>query len=486
MIIISLYTSRVNLEALGIVNKGLFEVVGGTIAIFSFLNSSLSGATSRFLTFEMGKGDKQRLADTFATALNFHIVIAIIVFILGETIGLWFLEYKAVVPDDRMFATRVAYQICLISSLFSLTQVPYNACLIAHERMGAFAYLTIIDSILRLIICYILFISPFDKLITYAVLTMMVGLAMIMTYRLYCIRHFEECKFKIVKDKSILKPMFAFSGWDLFGNFAVMGRTQGVSLMLNTFFGPVVNAAVSFSNTISITLTGFSNNVFTAVRPPIVKAYAQNELERMQNLMALSTKFSFALLLILSMPFLFDAQFILDLWLGTPPEWTGPLCRWELALNLITTFSLPLMYSILATGKVKRMSIMNGLIIIMVLPVSYVILLFDLNPLIPYVAKFILQIFVFASYVYNLKRNMPGFDSGRFLRNAVIPCIITFCIAALPTYFVFSIFDEEGWLRFLSTCIVSTFICIVATYYVLCDKDMRRKVKLKIKRYVKL
>ena len=475
MVLISLYTSRVNLQALGIENKGIFEVVGGTIALFSFLNSSLSGATSRFLTFEIGKGNKKRLADTFATALNFHIIVAIIVVIFAETIGLWFIECKAVIPEERMFAAHVAYQLAIISTVFSLTQVPYNATLIAHERMGVFAYMTILEALLRLLICYLLFVSPFDKLITMAVLSLLVGICMVMVYRIYCVRHFEECHFKIVKDMSIIKPMFAYSGWVLFGNFAVMGRTQGVSLLLNTFFGPVVNAAVSFSNAISGTLTGFTNNFMTAIRPPIVKAYAQGEYERMQTLMASAAKYSFALLMVLSLPFIFETQFILELWLKTPPQWTALLCKWELALALFSTFCLPLMFSIHATGQVKRMSIMNGFIIIMVLPLSYLLLLNNLNPAIPFILKLILQVFVFGSYIYNLKRNMPEFEPMRFFKDAVIPCVIAITLVVIPTMGVRSLIHEDGWLSFLITGTTTTLLSATATYFILFDKEMRHK-----------
>ena len=210
--LVSLYTSRVNLSVLGIEDNGIYQVVGGVVAMFSFLNSSLSGATSRFLTYELGRGDKERLSKTFASALNIHIFVAIIVFFLAETVGLWFLENKLVIPDERMDAARIVYQVSIIASMISITQVPYNASIISHEKMGVFAYMGILDVSLKLLICYMLYITPFDRLITFGVLVLTVTILLQMIYRLYCIKHFEECHFKLYRDKTIIKPILSFEG----------------------------------------------------------------------------------------------------------------------------------------------------------------------------------------------------------------------------------------------------------------------------------
>jgi len=486
LMLISLFTARINFEVLGIIDKGIFEIVGGTIAMLGFLNGSLAGTTSRFLTYEIGKGDKKKLSDTFAVALTFHIIAAILVFILAETFGLWFIENKAIIPADRMFASKIAYQLCIISSFFSLTQVPYNAALIAHEKMGVFAYMGLLEAALKLLICYVLFIIPFDKLITYSILSLIAGVSMVMIYRIYCIKHFQECRFKIVKDMSIIKPMISFSGWDLFGNFAVMGRTQGVSLMLNTFFGPIVNAAISFANVISGTLTSFSGNFMGAIRPPIIKAYASGDYERMQVLMAAATKYSFAMFLLVSMPFFFEIDFILKLWLGTPPEWTSTLCRWELALNISSILCASLMFCIHATGVVKRISIMNACIILLVLPISYLFLRFNLNPEIPYIVKLLLQGFVFLSCIYNLKVNLPEFKRMQFIKKGIVPCFTTLIIVCIPLVMVTKFINVDDWKRFLIVCAVSTSMCLLATYFFLFDGEMRAKSKNTIHSILKI
>ena len=219
--VVSLFTSRVNLSVLGVEDNGIYQLVGGVVAMFAFLNGSLSGATSRFLTFELGRGDNERLKDTFAAALSIHILVALIVLILAETVGMWFLENKLVIPEERMNAARIVYQLSVLASMISITQVPYNASIISHERMNVFAYMSILDVSLKLLICYLLYITPFDRLITFGVLVLIVTTVIQIIYRAYCIRNFEECHFKLVKDYSIIKPIFAFAGWDMFFFFHV-------------------------------------------------------------------------------------------------------------------------------------------------------------------------------------------------------------------------------------------------------------------------
>ncbi|MCI6985875.1 MAG: polysaccharide biosynthesis protein, partial [Bacteroidales bacterium] len=268
--VVGLYTSRVVLATLGVEDYGIYGVVGGVVGMMGFLNASMSGATSRFLTFELGKGDKERLAKTFSSALIVHIAIAIIVFILAETVGLWFLCNKLNIPEGRMEAAHWVYQFSILATMLSITQVPYNATIIAHEKMNVYAYMEILNVSLKLLIVYLLTIGDFDKLKLYAVLTFAVSLIIMMIYRIYCLRHFKESRFHWVWDKTYLTPLLSFSGWNLYGNFGGIAGNQANNFVINSFFGVVMNAAASVAFTVSGIVTQFSSNAMTAFRPQII------------------------------------------------------------------------------------------------------------------------------------------------------------------------------------------------------------------------
>lgn len=278
--IVGLYTSRVVLAVLGVEDYGTYGVVGGIVAMIGFLNSSMSGATSRFLTFELGKGDEKRLADTFSSALIIHIGIALLVLILAETVGLWFLCNKLVIPEGRMPAAHWVYQLSIASAMIWITQSPYNATIIAHERMDVYAYVEILNAVLKLLIVYLLSIGNFDKLILYATLVFLVSVLIRLIYRIYCVRHFSESHLHWVWDKSILKPMLVYSGWNLYGALCLTTRQQGTNFLINIFFGVVFNAASSVATTIQGVVKGFTYSSTFAFRPPIIKAYAQGVFKR--------------------------------------------------------------------------------------------------------------------------------------------------------------------------------------------------------------
>jgi O-antigen/teichoic acid export membrane protein len=320
---VSLYTSRVILATLGADDFGLNAVVTSVITIFFFLNYSMAGATSRFLTFELGKGDTEKLGKTFSAALTIHIIIALIILFLGETIGLWYLENKMVILESRMNAARWVYQLSLIAAMFSLTQAPYNASIIAHEKMNAYAYIDILQSCLKLGIVFLLAVGDFDKLIFYAVLTLCVTIVITIIYRVYGVRQFEECKYKFHRDKSIIYPMLSFSGWDLFGNFGNTAKYSGINLILNLFFTASVNAAYAIGHQISGVINRFAYSFLIASQPQIIKYYAEGNIAQMQGLVNQTSKFSFLLLFMLCFPVMLEIDFILNLWLGKVPEYTN-------------------------------------------------------------------------------------------------------------------------------------------------------------------
>ena len=288
--LVQLYTSRVVLQTLGVEDYGIYGVVGGIVAMMGFLNASMSGATSRFLTFELGKGDKDRLEKTFSSALIVHIIIAAIVFIVAETVGLWFLCNKLVIPENRMNAAFCVYQMSIISAMLSITQVPYNACIIAHEKMDVYAYVEILNVTLKLLIVYLLVIGNFDKLILYSALYFVTSFIVMMAYRVYCLRNFFETKFHWIWNKEYLRPLLSFAGWNLFGNFGSIVGNQASNLVINSFFGVLMNAAASVALTVCGIVTQFASNAMTAFRPPITKLYAQGKVIEMQSLTLLALK----------------------------------------------------------------------------------------------------------------------------------------------------------------------------------------------------
>ncbi len=480
LMFIGLYTSRVYLEALGAIDIGVYQIVGGLVSTFTFLNASLSGATSRFLTYELGKGNTERLKDTFATSLNIHIVLAIVIFLLSETIGLWFLENYLNIPNSRMYAARVVYQLSIFSCCFGITQIPYSASIISHEKMNVYAYISICEVILKLISCFLLFIIPFDRLIVYAIFIFVSTILIQIIYRLYCIKHFDECHFKFHYEKNIVKPMLNFSFWDLFGNFGVMMRGQGINIVLNIFCGPVINAACGFSSTVQGAVRGFVDNFMTAIRPSVVKSYSSNDFEQMQMYMINASKYAFSLMLLLSIPLIFESKFVIDLWLKTPPDYTYQFCVISLCINLVRTLFSPLMFGIHATGKIRNMSVANGAILIIIVPISYFLLKLGATPIVPFIVDFFLMFVLAFSCAFFLKQNMPQFNITRYLKKATLPSVILASIC-LPIIFVLKInCGGSDFIRFIVICVASTFMVAILAYWIVFDKYTRHKVNCKI------
>ena len=325
---VSLFTSRVILQTLGIEDYGIYSVVGGIITMFAFINGGMISATQRFLTFEIGKGNLLQLKKVFSTSLQIHTLIAFVIVLLGETVGLWFLYEKLVIPPDRLVAALWVYQCSIIVCVINIMSVPYNADIIAHEKMSAFAYISIIEVILKLAIVYMLYVTPWDKLITYSILLLIVQLIIRCIYARYCSNHFEESHYCHQVDKSLFKEMFAFAGWSFWGNLAGVLYTQGLNMMLNMFFGPIVNAARGIAVQVQAAVQQFIGNFQVALNPQITKNYATGELVQMHILMFRSARFSFFLLYLLTLPILLETNYILTLWLETVPADAVVFTRW--------------------------------------------------------------------------------------------------------------------------------------------------------------
>ncbi len=473
--VVSLYTSRVVLNTLGVEDYGIYNVVGGVVAMFSFLNASMSGATSRFLTFELGRGDFSRLKEVFSTALIIHIGIALFVFLLAETVGLWFLINKLVIPESRMPVAHVVYQLSVLSTMLGITQVPYNASIIAHEKMDVYAYVEILNVCLRLLIVFLLMLLDADKLFVYAILVFIVSFVIMCIYRWYCIRNYEETKFHFIWKKNILRPMLSFSGWDLYGNASVMARTQGVSMLLNLFFGPVMNAAAGIATQVQGAVMAFANNLVVAARPQIVKLYASKDYDAMLRLLNNAMALSFVLLSLLSVPLICEANFVLRLWLKIVPDYTVIFCVYTLLFNVFANISVLLVSVVHATGKIFRPSFINGSLYLLVIPVSYVAFRLDGEPWIPFFVNVLAVIVGMLSNAWTIRLYVKEFSFKSFLFGNFLKYVLILLVLLSSVYSLHYVVGE-GWLRLILSVAVTVVLLSFSAYYILFSPQYRKEL----------
>ena len=478
MMAISLYTSRVVLNTLGVEDYGIYNVVGGVVAMFGFINSSMSSATQRYITFALGKGDFGNLQKVFSTALQIHVLISVLIIILGETVGLWFMYEKMQIPAERMDAAFWVLQCSIISTVIMILSVPYNADIIAHEKMSAFAYISIIEAILKLVIVYMLLISPFDKLIFYAFLILIVQLLIRFCYSLYCNKHFKESKYQRTWDKHLFKEMTGFAGWSMFGNLSAVLFGQGLNMLLNVFFGPIVNAARAVAVQVQNAIQQFVGNFQMALNPQITKTYAKGELNEMHKLMFRSARFSFFLLFLLSLPVLFETKFILTIWLKTVPENTVIFLRIMICISLIFTLSNPLMIANQATGKVKKYQIICGSIQIMILPISYVFLKLDFPAYSVFIVHFITELITQCVRMILLKP-LIGLRVKDYLYNVYSRVILVVMISIIIPLTIYLNMDNTV-IRFFLVCMVSILSVSIVAYSLGLSKKEQEFVKSKI------
>lgn len=476
---VSLYTSRVVLATLGVEDFGIYGVVGGIVTMFDFLNASMSGCTSRFLTYELGKKDWRNLCETFSTAMYVHMAIAMLVLVVAEPVGLWFLHFKMQIPQGRMFAAQVVFHVSILSMMLNVTQVPYNASIISHERMDIYAYVGMAVVLLKLLIVYVLMIGSFDKLILYSILVFAVTLSVAIFYRIYCIRNFNECHILRVWRPDIFKKMMSFSGWDLYGNLTVTMRSTGISMLLNMFFGPVVNAASAIASQIQGAVMAFSQNVTTAVRPQIIKRYAAGEIESMISLVRNAVKLNFLVLLLITTPLIVEIHFILNLWLGQVPDYTVEFCSLTLLFNFFAELSFILAIGIHATGKIYRLSFINGTLYLLVVPFSYIAFKLGGGPWVSYLFNVITICMGLLNNAYTLKLYIKDFPLVKFLLVDMLPCILLMFTAFALAYSMHFLCNE-GWLRLVLVCLMSSSYTSIIGYLFILPKSLRIRLKAKL------
>lgn len=481
--LVTLYTSRVILNTLGIEDYGIYNVVGGVVFMFSFFNSAMSSATQRFLSYEIGKRDFVQLRKTFNATQVIHIGIAVLIFILAETIGLWFVKTYLVIPTERLNAAIWVYHFSVLSFMVSIIQVPYNAIIIAHERMNVYAYVSILEVTLKLLIVFMLTWLSYDKLKLYGILYFSIVSIIAAIYRIYTRKNFKESKFEFVKDDKLYKTLISYSGWNLFGNIAAVAKGQGVNILLNLFYGPVVNAARGIATQVEGAVNSFVSNFQIAVNPQIIKSYAAEQKEYMTSLVIRSSKFSFYLLFLLSLPIILEVDQILKLWLKTVPQYSSIFTILVLVIILIDCVSGPLMTAIQATGKIKVYQTVVGSLLILILPISYILLEQGYSPEITLYVNIIISIIALSFRLY-LVWKLLEFPILRFIQEIILKNAIIVLLSLSLPLFIRNLMDEN--LMRLIVIIIVTLIWNTIIIYSLGLHKSEKKIVIKgIKKILK-
>lgn len=480
---VALYTSRIVLAKLGVVDFGINNVVAGMVAMFTFLNGTLASGTQRFITFALGEGDAVKIGVTFSTTLLIHFALSVIIGIAILIGGLYFLDGKLVIPTGRMDAAYWVFYCSVITVVLNITQVPYMASIIAHEDMGVYAYMSIFDAVAKLGVAYALVVTSFDRLKVYTVLVALVQFCDMAFYRLYCIRKYEECRFRPHFDRQLARNILNFSGWNIFGCLAVMLNNQGFNMLLNVFYGPILNAARGISNQVNGVASQFVNNFQTAVNPQIVKYYANGEIAEMNHLIYNNARFSGLMVLYIIVPLMIELPFVLDVWLGKYPDETVFLNRIILLQTLITSMTRSVVMGNHATGKMKIPNLLAGSVLLLSLPISYVLFKCGISlhtvmvvTLLPWLVEAFIDASVLKKYTGLSRRIL-------YLRSygVIIPLGV---LMVAPLVFICSKM-EQGWLRLVLNMAVSAVWGGLLIFRFGLTPHMRETVMRKVRNVIK-
>ncbi|WP_443731857.1 lipopolysaccharide biosynthesis protein [Segatella buccae] len=464
MMLIGLYTSRVVLNTLGVSDFGIYNVVGGIVGMFSILTASLSSSISRYLTFELGTGNAEKLKRVFSTSLNVQLIMAIGIVIITEIVGVWFLNTRMNIPAERLPAANWVMQGSILVFVVNLLMVPYNASIIAHEKMEVFAYVSIWDAAMKLVVVFALLFSPFDKLKTYAVLLVGVSIMTTTIYWLYCRKHFEECHYHFFRDKSLLREMTAYAGWAFLGDGAWVLNTEGINILINLFFGVTLNAARGIAVTVDNMVQSFVRNFMTALNPQITKSYAAGDYAYMHRLIFFGSKYSYFLMLLFVFPLWFETKLILTLWLKLVPDYAVIFVQLTLATSLCMMLGNTLVTAISATGEIRKYELVMGTLALSNFPLTWLAFKFGLSPVsayIIYLCIFFMMIFV-RIYMAKGKIMMSGWD---FIHQVLFKVgAVTVLAAIIPG--LICLLQEDSIIRLLEVCVVSMLCTIISIYLI--------------------
>ena len=483
VMLISLYTSRVILDVLGVSDYGIYNVVSGTVAMLSIISGSLSQAISRFITFELGHGNNIRLQKIFANSVVVELGLSIAIIIIGEIIGLWFLHTHMNIPPDRVNAALWVLHCSLISFVINLISVPYNATIIAHEHMSAFAYISILDAFLKLGSVYLLFFITSDKLVLYAILMVATASIIRLIYGIYCHRHFEETHGRLSFDKNLFMEMSAFAGWKFLSDSSYILSTQGVNMLINVYFGVALNAARGIATQAQSAVMQFVNNFTTSINPQITKYYASGNMEAMHKLVCLGTKYSFFLMLIFAVPFICETNYVLSLWLKIVPPSTAIFLQLSLIGSMMILLGNGLLTAIQATGKIKKYAIYVSIITNMILPLSWIGFACGLPVTSTYII-FIIIYFLLNFVRLHIAKSLLNFPTGFYIKEVLIRAFIVMPLTfILPSCVIWLL--EPSFARLMLTCIISLLSTIPIIAMVGMRGEERKIIMLKIRKRLK-
>ena len=481
IMLVSLYTVRVVLRVLGAEDYGIYNVVAGVVTMFSFLSGAMATASQRYFSFHLGKNDTKQLNTVFSVTFQIYILLAIIVVVLAETFGLWFVNHKLVIPFERMTAANWIFQVAIISFLLTLITTPYMASILAHENMNVYAYVSIVEAGLKLGIVFLIKVLPYDKLIVYGILLTTVAFINTSIYRLYCHKHYTECKFHFEKNGALFKEIVNYSGWNLFGGVAAVAKVQLINVLLNLFFGPIVNAARGVAAQINNAVSSFSQNFSMAIRPQIIKNYASQNYDECYDLVLKGSRFTFYLMFLFTCPLLIELPFVLKLWLDNVPDNTVLFTRLLLIEVLIDSFSYPVMTLSQATGKIRLYQGVVGGVQIMNLPVSFIVLKLGAPAYSVMVIGIIFAIIATFCRLFIVKL-LTKLSVLMFFKKVIIPCIVILLLSIiLPILFHMYILQyQKNNLAFLNI-IFTVFIEIIVIMFLGLKKQERVLIINKIK-----
>lgn len=476
---IGLYTSRVILNALGISDYGLYNVASSVVTMFSFLTTTLASGTQRFLSFAIGKKDEENTKRVFANAITLHIILAVIIFILSETFGLWYVYNKLVVDEGRFTAALWCFHLSVVAAVINIIQIPFNSALIAHEKMDIYAYMSIFDAALKLISAYLIMIIPFDRLIYYSVFVLLIGALNMIVYNWYCQKHYSECRFKMGYDKSIFKDMLSFSGWNMFGCVAVMGQSTGVNLVINAFCGTVVNGARAIAFQVNAMVVRFVDNFQVALNPQIFKYYANKDIANMERLVIRGAYMSSYLLLFLAIPLFVECEYVITLWLGNCPEYVVPFVQIVLIESLFKTMGNPTITAMSATGKMKMNQLTAGIIQLMVLPICYILFKMGVNPVVTIAICMFPWLVVIPVRLFWIKK-YSGMPMNNFIRKIYIKVTALAILMFMPPFLTHISLPYDGFTRFFIVGLVSVVSSGLIIYYFGIETSVQQTVRNKI------
>ena len=470
---ISFYTSRIVLKALGVSDYGIYNVVGGVIVMISTLTGALGGATSRFLTFALGKKDLENLKTTFSTAFYIHLSLAILFVIVAELIGVWFVNTQLVIPDGRMGAANWVFQAAILSTALGMTQTPYSASITSHEKMGTFAYIAIADAILKLGIAFIVLYSAVDHLVLYSILLMILSVSFRLYYRFYCIRHFEECRLMLKFDKNLFKQMLSFSGWSMVGSLSLMAWQQGVNILINRFFGTLINAAVGVAGQVQGILYAFSGNVNVAFRPQIIKSYASGDYDRFNYLIGMGSKFAVLITILTTIPFFFHIDFLMSVWLDEVPISAPTLFQILIFSNFFNSFNPYLYVGISASGRIRGRNISSLFLYSTFLIGTYIVLKLTHSYFIAYAFGVLCSPVDTIICAVLLKKLVKEYSLGAFFLHTYLPMTLV-AFGSMAIAWSITRFNINPWILFALTVLSCSFFVVLSVFYGVLDIHSRQ------------